>query len=206
MVFISKIFMVKGKMHFIQSLRLCKGRTAHRGSRDIVIPFHDHGTRRGWGVSVTPRPLFTPGKDPVLIVQEVGWAPGPVWTGAENLAPTGIRSPDRPARGQSLYLLRYPAHSKWFATFLRFGVLRRVDRWMVKHFLKGLVCHVVPNGKWIATFLRIVVPSFAKSRGSKNCTVFWTAWLLAMSVTIYLLAGHNIPQDLNSSNIRMGTP
>jgi hypothetical protein len=22
--------------------------------------------------------------------------PGPVWTGAENLAPTGIRSPDRP--------------------------------------------------------------------------------------------------------------
>ena len=38
------------------------------------------------------------GKDPVPIVQEAGWAPGPVWTGAENLAPTGIRSPDRPAR------------------------------------------------------------------------------------------------------------
>ena len=41
---------------------------------------------------------FTPGKDPVLIVQETGWAPGPVWTGAEDLVPTGIRSPDRPAR------------------------------------------------------------------------------------------------------------
>jgi len=26
------------------------------------------------------------------------WAAGPVWTGAENLASTGIRSPDRPAR------------------------------------------------------------------------------------------------------------
>jgi hypothetical protein len=26
-----------------------------------------------------------------------GWV-GPVWTGAENLAPTGIRPPDRPAR------------------------------------------------------------------------------------------------------------
>ena len=61
-------------------------------------------------VSVTPRPLFTPGKDLVPIVQEAGWAPGPVWTGAENLAPTGIRSPDRPARSQSLYRLRYPAH------------------------------------------------------------------------------------------------
>ena len=29
--------------------------------------------------------VFTPGKDPVPIVQEAGWAPGPVWTGAENL-------------------------------------------------------------------------------------------------------------------------
>jgi len=36
------------------------------------------GTRSGLGVSVTPRPLFTPGKYPVLIVQEAGWAPGPV--------------------------------------------------------------------------------------------------------------------------------
>jgi len=51
-----------------------------------------------------------PGKNPVPIVQEAGWAPGPVWAGAENLAPTGIRSPDRPARSQSLYRLRYPAH------------------------------------------------------------------------------------------------
>jgi len=33
---------------------------------------------------------FTPGKDPVPIVQEAGWAPGPVWTGAENLAPPGF--------------------------------------------------------------------------------------------------------------------
>jgi hypothetical protein len=32
----------------------------------------------------------------------------PVWTGAENLAPTGIRSPDRPARSESLYELSYP--------------------------------------------------------------------------------------------------
>jgi hypothetical protein len=30
----------------------CTGRTAHRRSRGIHIPFHDHGTRRGWGVSV----------------------------------------------------------------------------------------------------------------------------------------------------------
>jgi hypothetical protein len=70
----------------VQALRLCTGRTAHRGSRGIALPFLDHGTTRGWGVSVTPRPLFTPGKDPVPIVQVTGWVPGPVWKGAENLA------------------------------------------------------------------------------------------------------------------------
>jgi hypothetical protein len=56
----------------------------------------------------TPRPgRFTPGKDPVPIVQ-AGRAPGPVWEGVENLAPTGIRSPDHPARSESLYLLSDP--------------------------------------------------------------------------------------------------
>jgi len=57
-----------------------------------------------------PWPLFTPGKNPVPIVQEAGWAPGPVWTGEENLSPTGIQSPDRPTHSQSLYQ-RYPAHN-----------------------------------------------------------------------------------------------
>ena len=50
------------KCTLVQALRLCTGRMTHRGSRGIALPFHDHGTRRGWGVSVTPRPLFTPGK------------------------------------------------------------------------------------------------------------------------------------------------
>jgi hypothetical protein len=100
----------KVKVTLVQALRFCTGRTAHRGSRGIALFFHDHGTRRGWGVSVTPRPPFTPVKYRVHIVQEAGWAPGPVWTGTENLAPTGIRSPDRPDRIQSLYRLSYPAH------------------------------------------------------------------------------------------------
>ena len=62
-----------------------------------------------WGWWSAPRPgRFTPGKDPVPIVQEAGWALGPVRKGAENLARTVIRSPDRPARSESLYRLRYP--------------------------------------------------------------------------------------------------
>ena len=48
-----------------------------------------------------------PGKTRFLLYRRLGWAPEPVWTGAENLAPTGIRSLDRPVRSKSLYRLSY---------------------------------------------------------------------------------------------------
>ena len=48
-----------------------------RVGRGIALLFHDRGTRRGWVVSSTPRPYFTPGKAPVPIVQEAGWGTGP---------------------------------------------------------------------------------------------------------------------------------
>jgi len=48
-------------------------------------------------VSSTPRPHFTPGKDPVPVLQEAGWAPGPVWTGGKS-RPHRNSIPDRPAR------------------------------------------------------------------------------------------------------------
>jgi len=84
---------------------------AQRVGRSIALLFHDRGTRRGWVVSSTLRPHFTPGKgkDPVLILQEAGWAPGPVWTGG-IFRPHRDSIPDRPARSQSLYRLSYPAY------------------------------------------------------------------------------------------------
>jgi hypothetical protein len=82
---------------------------AQRVGRGIALLFYDHSARRGWVVSSTPRPYLTPGKDPVPIVQEAVWAPGLVWTGRKS-RPTGIWSPDHPARSQSLYRLSYPAH------------------------------------------------------------------------------------------------
>jgi hypothetical protein len=48
-----------------------------------------------------PRQVYPWERGPVLMVQEAGWNPGPVWTGAENLAHTGIRSPDRPAHSKN---------------------------------------------------------------------------------------------------------
>jgi hypothetical protein len=74
---------------------------AQRGVEVYLYSFFNLGARRsGWS---TPRPVrFTTGKNPVPIVWEAGWAPEPVWTGVENLASTGIRSPDLPTRSEWL--------------------------------------------------------------------------------------------------------
>jgi hypothetical protein len=52
-------------------------------SRSIAVPFRDPRHKKGMGW-LAPRPgRFIPGNDPVPIVQEAGWAPGPVWTAGE---------------------------------------------------------------------------------------------------------------------------
>ena len=102
---------IKVKCTFVQALRLSTDHTAHRGSRGIALLFLEHGTRWGWGVSVTPGPLFIPKKDPVPIVQEAGWVPGPVWTGAENLAPPGFDPRIAQPLASRLYRLSYPAQT-----------------------------------------------------------------------------------------------
>jgi hypothetical protein len=51
--------------------------------------FFNIGARWGWVVNATPRPLYPRERDPVKIVLDARWAPGPVWTNEKNLAPTG---------------------------------------------------------------------------------------------------------------------
>jgi hypothetical protein len=64
---------------------------AQRMGRGIALLFHDRGTRKGveWSAARPGRTLPL-GKDPVLIVQEAGLAPGPVWTGGKILSPPGF--------------------------------------------------------------------------------------------------------------------
>jgi hypothetical protein len=103
----------------------------------------------GWS---TPCPgCFTSMKDPVPIVFEAGWAPGPVWTGAENLTPTRVRSLDRPAHSKSLYQLSYSGQTS-VGTFYFSAVAR--------HFLLGkFVCE--PNCWWTGAFV------------NRGPTVYW---------------------------------
>jgi len=81
---------------------------AQRVGRGVALLFHDRGTRSGRMVSSTSRPHFIREKDPVPILQEAGWAPGPVWTGGKSRTHRDS-IPDRPGCSQLLYRLSYRA-------------------------------------------------------------------------------------------------
>jgi hypothetical protein len=65
----------------------------------------------GWVVNATPRPLYL--REIAGTHCEGGWAPEPVWMGAENLAHTVIRTPHRPSSSESLYRQSYPGPPSW---------------------------------------------------------------------------------------------
>jgi hypothetical protein len=79
--------------------------------------------------NITPWLLYPLEREPVPIVQEAEWATGPVWTNAENLTPTGIRSPERPARIQLLYRLSCSGTYVWTVRMQKsFGPSVKHDR------------------------------------------------------------------------------
>ena len=61
------------------------------GQRYSCTQFKTSALKMGVGGSAPSPGRFTPGKDPVPILQESGWVPGPVWTGAENLDPRTVQ-------------------------------------------------------------------------------------------------------------------
>ena len=74
-------------------------------------------------VSSTPRPHFTPGKDPVPILQEAGWAPGPVWTDGKS-RPHRDSIPDLPARSSVAIPTELPGPpTHYYPTFIIINTL-----------------------------------------------------------------------------------
>ena len=100
---------VKVKCTLLQALRFCIGRTSHRGSRGIALLFLYHGTRRGEESASHPGRSLPPRKTRYPLYRRLGGPRGRSGQVRNILPPTGIRSPDRPARSQSLYRLSYLA-------------------------------------------------------------------------------------------------
>ena len=128
----------------------------------------------GW---VTRHPgRFTPRERyPLPIVYGVVWAPGPVWTGAENLSHTGNRSPDCPTRSESLYGLSYRGPR----------ITENCMKLSVPCWGQATECHVVNmtliafliNGSVGYLFLNISRVTVLKGRWTVKCG-YMCAWFL----------------------------
>ena len=73
---VSMTDIVNVKCTLVQALRLCTGRTSQKRSWGIALLFLDHGTRREWGVNVTPRPHLPPGKTRYPFYRKLGGPQG----------------------------------------------------------------------------------------------------------------------------------
>ena len=82
---------------------------SHRGGLEIQLYSFLTPVLHGGGWLTPSRERFIPPREraPVAIVQEAGWVPEPVWTGAgkrKYLACNGVRTPNPLACNGSLYL------------------------------------------------------------------------------------------------------
>ena len=87
---ISLIKVKNVKCTLVQAVRLCTGRTAHRGSRGIALLFLYHGTRRGEGSASRPGRSLSPGKTRYPLCRRVGGHLGRSGKVRKNSLPPGF--------------------------------------------------------------------------------------------------------------------
>ena len=159
---------------------------AQRVGTGIALLFHDGGTRRGRVVSSTPWPHFTPGKDPVPIVQEAGWAPGPVWMGRISCTHRDL-IPDRPARSQSLYRLSYPAHTLFQETLIIYLF------YMHSIIIYGIFLDNLPSSIKIFRIQKNIIRIITNSRSRDSFRDLFKRWeyYLYVHITHYTVIIHS---------------
>ena len=106
----------KIKCTLVQAKRLCIGRTAHRRSTSIALLFHNHGTRRGEGSASRPGRSLPPGKTRYPSYRRLGGPQGRSGQVRKISHPPGFDPWTVQPLSQSLYPLRYTAHSQVLVT------------------------------------------------------------------------------------------
>ena len=94
-------------MHGREKVHIRRGYEGLEGGVEVYLYSFFNLIAR-WGWLLKPHSgRFTAGRETrYSLSQRMGGRPGSVWTCAENLVITGIRSPDRSARSESLYQIR----------------------------------------------------------------------------------------------------
>ena len=99
----------KVKYTLVQEFRLCTGRTAYRGVEVQLYSFMTMALEGGEGSASHSGRSLSPGKTWYLLHRRLGGPQGRSGQVRKISPPTGIRSPARPSRSQSLYRLSYMA-------------------------------------------------------------------------------------------------
>jgi hypothetical protein len=99
---------------------------ASRVGRGIALPFHDCGIRRGEWSTARPTALY-PRERPGTHFTG-GWVGPRASLDSGKSHPTGIRSPDRPARSQSLDLLCGHVNIKYTTNFSSYAIIGYIHK------------------------------------------------------------------------------
>jgi len=118
---------VKVNCTLVQALRLCTGRTAHRGSRGIALLFLGHGTRRGEGSASRPARCLTPGKTRYPLYSKLGGSQGRSGQVRKNSPPPGFdpRTVQPVASRYNDYATR---PTKFHSTPLNYSLTKSISR------------------------------------------------------------------------------
>jgi hypothetical protein len=107
-------------------------KVAYRVSRDIALLFLNLGTRKGWVVCTTPRPLYPRERPDTHCTR--GWVGLRAGVDVcEKSRPHRDSIPGLSVHSQSLYRLSYPAYTKYSTTpfiwtlVIRIGLALRVN-------------------------------------------------------------------------------
>jgi hypothetical protein len=91
----------------------------------------------GEGSASHPDRSLPPGKTRYSLYRRLGGSQGRSGQVRKISPATGIRSPDRPARSQSLYRLRYPTHDLYSIPRIFGGAIRELSRKSQKRIVIG---------------------------------------------------------------------
>jgi hypothetical protein len=149
-------------------------------SRGIALLFLNPGARWEWVINATLRPLHTRERDPVPIVQEAAWATRTVWPRVENLAPTVIRSPDPPARSDSIYRLSYSGPNDLFSSLL-FSFLFSHFPTSTLHALSPLPCVLISATNYLLNRTNNVVKVLRYKSEGRWFDSRWCHWNFSLT-------------------------
>ena len=170
----------------VQALRLCTGRTAHRGSRGIALLLLDHDIRRGWGVR------FTLVQTLRLCTSRTAhrWSRGIAILFLDHGTRRGEGSASRPGRSLPPWKNRYPFYRRLVGTQGRSGQVRKI---LVPTGIRSLD-RPVRSSVCIATELSRFIPCAnhqKKKKSFRNSATFdWKRCTLYVLVNVFRLHKH----------------